>query len=98
MIEFQSLLDIIDTLGTLGLAALVIYAFLARLVVPRSDVTELEAEHARQLAYVEERRREEREGRVAAEKRVSAFVTSFDEVLAVMRGIKEEVIRGGRRE
>lgn len=104
--DWDSVLKGIDQLGTLGVIVVGLWAAYTGRVKFKKDFDEQRAQYealleeqaqdfARELAYVEARRAEEREGRIAAEKRVSAFTTSFNEVLTVMRGIKEEVIRGG---
>lgn len=47
-----------------------------------------------QLSYVEARRVEEREGRIAAEKTMAVLTDAVDNVAALLQGVKEEVIRG----
>lgn len=109
MEELDTVLRWIDTLGTLGAVVTALWFIYTGRVRFKADfesaetrhreaLAEQDRQHKEDLAYVEARRVEERAGRIAAEKRVSAFAEAFDEVLTVMRGIKEEVIRnGGRR-
>lgn len=60
------------------------------------DTKELKARQTLQLEYVEARRAEEREGRIAAERRVSDLTERWDRALSLLGGIEKELIRAGR--
>lgn len=61
------------------------------------DVDELTKRHARELDYLEARRTEEREGRIAAERRVSELSERWDRALDLLAGIEKELIRSAGR-
>lgn len=56
-----------------------------------------EAEFQVQLAYVESRRVEEREARLAAEKRLEVILPAIAESTHLLREVREELLRGTRR-
>ncbi len=93
MIDPTQLVSVLDTLGTIGLVALGVWAFYTRRICVKGEVDEARAEHARQLAYVEERRHDERQARIAAEQRLEALVESVEKVTEVMQAIQIELVR-----
>ncbi len=64
----------------------------------RATVDDLQARHRRENDYLEARRMEERDGRVAAERRVSELTERWDRALDLLAGIERELIRGARRD
>lgn len=110
--DLQHLTDAIKDIGTLGLAILAVWAFYTRRVVPRSErdalVVEWEKRYAerevdytaktRQIVdYVEQRRQEERQGRLEAEHRLADAVDGMDTLTQLLNAVKDEVIRGAPR-
>lgn len=61
-----------------------------------ADLQELKDRHIREITYVDARRTEEREGRIAAERRVSELTERWDRALNLLAGIEKELIRAGR--
>lgn len=77
------------------LVAAVAYGFLSRNLRTEGEIIDLEARHQRESDYLEARRAEERDGRVAAERRVSELTERWDRALDLLAGIERELIRGG---
>jgi len=93
----SQLADTLDTLGTIGLAALGGWALYTRRVRPKAEVEELVADYDERLAYVEARRSEEREDKVRALNQLAELTAAVDDVADLMKGVREEVIRGNSR-
>lgn len=83
-------------IGLIGWLILSIWALLTRRVITRQTYDEERADEAKQRAYVEDRRVEEREGRIAAEKRVSDLTERWERALTLLGNIERELIRGSR--
>lgn len=81
-------------LAQIPLVGAVAYGFLSRRIRAEGELTDLEKRHRRELDYLEDRRREEREGRIAAERRVSELTERWDRALDLLAGIEKELIRG----
>lgn len=84
-------------IGLIGWLILSIWALTTRRVITRETYDEERADDAQRLAYVEARRIEEREGRIAAEKRVSELTERWDRALGIMGNIERELIRAVSR-
>lgn len=93
----------------LPIVAVITYAFVSGKVRRSGEVTDLEARHeheveqlqarhTRELDYLEARRSEEREGRIAAERRVSELTERWDRAIDLLSGVEKELIRSGRRD
>lgn len=102
------LADIADRLGALALALAGIFGFATGRVVLGSRVaedhadaarerSEQDAEHQRQIEWLEARRKEERDDRIAAETAMRNLIDKLDSVTSLVSGLKEEVIRGSSR-
>ena len=89
--------SIVTDLGLTGWLILSIWALLTRRVITRQTYDEERDDDAKRLAYVEARRVEERDGRIAAEKRVSELTERWDRALALMASIERELIRAVAR-
>lgn len=90
------------------LASAVAYGFISRKVRSEGEFldqqkaflaeqTRREDQHTREIAYLDARRTEEREGRLAAERRVTALTERWDRALDTLAGIERELIRGAGR-
>lgn len=79
------------------LVAAVAYGFLSRKLRASGEVDDLQARHIREIDYLEARRAEERDGRIAAERRVSELTERWDRALDLLAGIEKELIRGAGR-
>lgn len=62
------------------------------------EISDLQERHTRELAYLEARRAEERDGRIAAERRVTTLTERWDRALDLLAGIEKELIRGVSRD
>lgn len=91
----QRAAEVIDTVGTIGLAVVIVWAFYTRRITTAKEQVEHDGEHSKTVAYIEARRAEEREARVAAEKRLGDLIESIDNIASVIEGVKEEIIRTG---
>jgi hypothetical protein len=80
------------------LAILFAFAFLLwkRILILGSELDRKAALYEKEIDYREARRIEEREGRLAAEKRLERATEAFREISPLLRDIFKEVIRGGR--
>ena len=85
-------------LGLSGWLLVSIWALVTRRVVTRLTYDEDRSDWERQLSYVEARRLEEREGRIAAEKRVTALTERWDRALVLLGNIEKELIRSAGRD
>lgn len=84
-------------IGLLGWLTLSIWALATRRVITRATYDEERSDDEKRLAYVEARRVEERNGRIAAEKRVTELTERWDRALAIMANIERELIRAVSR-
>ena len=94
-----SWVPLLKDIGLTGWLILSIWALLFRKVITRQTYDEQRADDTRELTerltYVEARRQEEREGRIAAEKRVSELTERWERALTLLGSIERELIRGG---
>jgi hypothetical protein len=95
--ELPGVLGDLEQLGLRAWLILSIFALARRWVITRATYDEERADDAERLAYIEARRVEEREGRIAAEKRVSELTERWDRALALMGNIEREIIRAFSR-
>jgi hypothetical protein len=104
--------ELISTVGTLGLVVVAVWAFYTRRIMTKSEREALDvgwqkrweererdysANIQQMLAYVEQRRLEERQGRVEAEKRLSDVIDNVEALTALLQQVKDEVIRAPAR-
>lgn len=98
--QVPSWVPALTDLGLIGWLVLSVWALLTRRVITRQTYDEQRADDTRELKerleYVEARRVEEREGRIAAERRVRDLVERMERSLTVLASIERELIRGGR--
>lgn len=98
----------ITDLGVTGALIFALWLILVRRIITKGAhdevIASLEREHATaveqlkaQLQYVEERRREERQGRLDAEARVKDFTERWDHSLQLLGTIERELLSRGRQ-
>ena len=63
----------------------------------KAEIARLIESQASDLAYIEARRMEERDGRIAAERRVSELTERWDRALQIMANVEREMIRAVAR-
>ena len=99
--EVINWLEALTDLGVRGWLILSILALvLGWVVTKKAHDAALESatrELRERLEYVEARRREERDGRIAAERRVSELTERWDRALGIMANIERELIRAVSR-
>ena len=94
-----------DFIQTIGFPAAVAIAAIAIGAVAlwyqhkdhKAEIARLIESQESDLAYVEARRVEEREGRIAAERRVSELTERWDRALGIMASVEREMIRAVSR-
>lgn len=90
--------------ANIPLATAVTYGFLSRKVRTEGEFLDLQAsyaaelkrreeQHQREVAYLEARRAEERDGRIAAERRVSSLIERVTQSNDTLGRIERELIR-----
>lgn len=103
--DLKSLTDGAQAIGLLGVCIVAIWAFYTRRIVSRTTMDAAVADvksqadvamkaASDQAIYAEARRQEERESRIAAERRLAALVDSVEDLGEVLREVKDEVLRG----
>lgn len=100
-VELPEAIDWVGALTDISLIGWLILSILALLLgwvvtkkAHESAVENATRELRERLEYVEARRKEEREGRIAAERRITELTERWDRALAIMGNIERELIRG----
>jgi hypothetical protein len=104
--------ELVSTVGTLGLVIVAVWAFYTRRIMTKSEREALDvgwqkrwdererdysANVQQMIAYVEQRRLEERQGRVEAEKRLTDVIDNVEALTALLQQVKDEVLRAPAR-
>lgn len=92
----NAILPLIDKYG-LPLVMLLIFAYvmLRRKLVTRGEYDQKVADDAKDLTYVDERRKEEREGRLLAEARLDRTLDTTKDLAGLLKDIERELSRLG---
>lgn len=84
---------VLGLLVQIPLVGAVAYGFLSRRIRTDGEFTDLEARHSAEVTRLVEQRREEREGRIAAERRVADLTERWERALDTLGRIERELIR-----
>ena len=100
--QIPSWVEAAKDISLVGWLIISIYMLTTRKWVTQATYDEKRADDTRELtervAYVEARRIEERDGRIAAERRVSELTERWDRALGIMANIERELIRAVTRD
>jgi hypothetical protein len=83
-------------IGLTGWLVVCVWALVTGRVPTKGQIEQERKAQTERLAYVEARRLEERDGRIAAEKRVADLTERWDRSLTFLSGIEKELIRASR--